>query len=136
MLCIVPFVAGKAYVRKAIHAKYGGQLRSGIAPTSQRPWVFLFGHLAAAGRHAGYSDGWTREGLISFSGQGQTGDMVMLRGNKAIRYHKDLGKRLLLFDMAKSVVFFIGEVDKDASGQSRTVLRFLLRPVAADKADV
>jgi hypothetical protein len=51
-----------------------------------------------AGEQHGYFDGWHEEdGLFHYSGEGQTGDQEMQRGNKAIRDHTTDGRELHLF---------------------------------------
>jgi 5-methylcytosine-specific restriction protein A len=40
-------------------------------------------------------DEWTDEGLFSYTGGGQHGDMKFTKGNRAIRDYKDTGKSLL-----------------------------------------
>jgi 5-methylcytosine-specific restriction protein A len=90
------FEIGRIYNRRReIHAKYGGQEQGGIATPSGKPFIFLF--TAEAGADYGYKDGWNKEGVFLYTGEGQTGDMEFVRGNRAIRDHIENGKALHLF---------------------------------------
>jgi len=51
-----------------------------------------------AGTQHGYDDGWA-DGVFCYFGEGQTGDMEFIRGNRAIRDHAAEGKDLLVFQM-------------------------------------
>ena len=87
---------GKLYNRKAdIHDLYGGSRQSGVSPSAQHPYIFLF--TGAVGEAYGYSDGEDENGIFLYTGEGQLGDMKFTNGNKAIRDHVDNGKDLLLF---------------------------------------
>lgn len=91
-----PYETGKLYNRKeGIHLKYGGSRQSGISPSADHPYVFIF--TGETGEQYGYKDGYDDEGIFHYTGEGQTGDMVFKSGNKAIRDHKQNGKDLLLF---------------------------------------
>jgi 5-methylcytosine-specific restriction enzyme A len=80
------FTIGQTYHRQSdIHDKFGGNRQSGIAACSEHPFVFLF-H-TPKGESFGYKDGWISATEYLYSGEGQTGDMELARGNKAIRDH-------------------------------------------------
>ena len=92
------FEFGKIYKRKELHAQYGGSQQSGITPCARYPYIFIF--TGKSGEHHGYVDGWNDENYFLYTGQGQEGDMVFLRGNKALRDHESDGKRVFLFESA------------------------------------
>ncbi|QOZ29844.1 HNH endonuclease [Bradyrhizobium sp. CCBAU 51753] len=97
----IPFEVGKLYHRQRdIHQVFGGQERGGIATPSGCPFVFLF--TGASGEQFGYSDGWRSDGAFAYTGEGQTGDMMFVRGNRAIRDHMGGGQDLLLFEATTS----------------------------------
>src|SRR5437868_2905375 len=88
------FERGRVYNRrKEIHQKFGGQQQGGIA-TPNGASIFLF--TGSQGTSYGYSDGTLTDGTFEYTGEGQTGDMKFVRGNKAIRDHSRDGKDLLL----------------------------------------
>ncbi len=85
------FELGREYVRRDIHALFGGQVQGGISTPSNHKIVLLFS--SDAGEAHGYRDGWDREsGHFLYSGEGQRGDMTFTRGNKAVRDHVNNGK--------------------------------------------
>jgi 5-methylcytosine-specific restriction enzyme A len=91
------FERGKTYNRRTdIHAKYGGNAQSGIAPCASHPYVFLF--TAPAGEQYGYEDRWLSTTQFSYTGEGQLGDMEMARGNRAIQQHAIDHRELHLFE--------------------------------------
>ncbi len=90
------FELGKIYNRRRdIHDPYGGQRQGGISTPTAAPFVFLF--TGTTGEQYGYHDGWDDNGVFIYTGEGQTGDMEFIRGNRAIRDHVQNGKDLLLF---------------------------------------
>ena len=91
------FHVGALYNRqKEIHALFGGSQRSGICPSGDHPYIFIF--TGGKGESFGYTDHWDDDGIFHYTGEGQIGDMSFLRGNKAIRDHVQNGKDLLLFE--------------------------------------
>ena len=82
--------------RRDIHAVYGGQQQGGICTPSRHSVIIVF--TGSTGEQHGYVDGWTSEGVFRYFGEGQVGDMVFERGNRAIRDHLGNGKDLLLSD--------------------------------------
>jgi 5-methylcytosine-specific restriction protein A len=91
------FTIGQRYVRSQIHDQYGGGRQSGISPSAQHPYIFIFS--GRMGERYGYRDGWSEEeGVFLYTGEGQRGDMTFARGNAAIRDHAERGKDLLLFE--------------------------------------
>lgn len=99
------FERGKMYNRRSdIHARFGGNAQSGIAPCAEYPYVFLFS--APAGEHFGYEDGWLSISQFSYTGEGQLGDMEMVRGNRAIQRHAADGRELHLFEKTDRSGFY------------------------------
>jgi 5-methylcytosine-specific restriction protein A len=91
-----------------LHAAYGGQRQGGISTPQQFPKVLLF--TGESGEQYGYSDGFQDDGTFWYTGEGQVGDMEMLRGNRAIRDHESDGKSLHLFKSTRTGwVSYIGE---------------------------
>src|SRR5262249_393893 len=73
--------------RRDLHAAFGGQNRSGISTGRQEPVVLLFSDPVSGPRH-GYIDGWQEDGFYHYTGEGQSGDQLMEKGNKAVRDHE------------------------------------------------
>ena len=97
----IPYIAGRTYHRKSdIHDTCGGQERGGIATPQDSKFVFLF--TGESGETYGYQDGWQPDGSFYYTGEGQLGDMQFVRGNRAIRDHREDGTDLLLFQAAKT----------------------------------
>jgi tetratricopeptide (TPR) repeat protein len=81
-----PFEVGKVYSRtRDIHDIIGGSRQSGISTPKNWPRIFLF--TGTSGEQHGYQDGWDTEGVFPFFGEGQRGDMELVRGNRAIGDH-------------------------------------------------
>ncbi|GJE35609.1 hypothetical protein [Methylobacterium oxalidis] len=103
-----PFHEQQVYNRRRdIHAVYGGQQQGGICTPSQHPVIIVF--TGSSGEQHGYADGWSPEGVFRYFGEGQVGDMVFKRGNRAIRDHLVDGKDLLVFQTrGREGVRFLG----------------------------
>lgn len=103
------FQVGKIYNRRAdIHSAYGGQQQGGISTPSQKPFIFIF--TSDAGESFGYHDHTGADDTFWYTGEGQTGDMQMDKGNLAIRDHEENGKKIYLFEYVKKAhVKFVGE---------------------------
>jgi len=93
----LPFDVGALYHRRSeIHGVLGGQQQGGISTPVDKPFVIIF--TGEAGRSHGYDDFWNEEdGVFNYFGEGQSGDMKMTSGNRAISQHVNEGKRLLVF---------------------------------------
>jgi hypothetical protein len=127
--------------RRDLHAIVGGQTQSGISPSAKEPVILLFADPVSGPEH-GYIDGLQSDGFYHYTGEGQRGDQVMMRGNKAIRDHTLSQRELHLFQAAGKgkPISYIGEFryedhyDADApetgGGPIRRVIIFRLRPVA------
>lgn len=93
----VPFEAGVVYNRREdLHGPYGGQEQGGISTPADHPFIFLF--TGDTGSEFGYRDEFRPDGIYWYTGEGQEGDMEMVRGNKAIRDHQANNKELYLFE--------------------------------------
>ena len=139
----LPFVMGALYSRRIdIHERWGGQRQGGISTPKDAPFVFIF--TGEAGKSHGYHDEWSEEdGLLDYFGEGQSGDMTMTAGNRAINRHVQDGKRLLVFkSLGHGKPYrFDGEFIKRASyvrpntpatrGNNRNAIVFRLEPVDA-----
>ncbi|TCM33754.1 hypothetical protein [Novosphingobium sp. ST904] len=133
-----PFIQNQLYSRRAfIHAKFGGQQQGGISTPRDTPAIFIFtGHRA---KIVGYGDKWMPDGSLRYTGKGQTGEMKMDSGNRAIRDHVQNGRDILIFEQTKkgAAVRYIGqffcagwetERQKDKNGEWRNAIVFLLVP--------
>jgi len=133
------FEIGRTYDRSTeIHDPFGGSRQSGIAPSSQVPAVFLF--TGESGEQYGYQDGDDDQGVFSYTGHGQVGDMTLTGGNRAILEHAEQGKSLHLFkSLGKSKGYlYVGEFacadyvwkqGPDRTGTIRDIIVFKLVPV-------
>lgn len=140
-----PFVIGRYYNRQAdIHGQYGGNKQSGISASAQAPFVFLF--TGGTGKAHGYHDGWDGD-VFRYYGEGQSGDMTLTKGNKALLEHSLRGKTLLLFQShgKGQPVSYVGEfvcaghewiADKDGAGQNRQAVIFHLTRSNVDGDDI
>ncbi len=91
------FEVGRTYDRRnEIHGPYSGQQQGGISTPKDQPLVFLF--TGESGEQYGYRDGWDKNGVFLYTGEGQVGDMQFRAGNRAIRDHAMEGKDLHLFE--------------------------------------
>jgi hypothetical protein len=146
----VPFTPGKTYRRKLLHDQFGGQRFGGIATPVSSPFVFLFSQSTHGNvslrtdesLRCGYKDGWTAEkDMFLYTGTGRLGDQSIEKGgNRAIKYHKQNGKRLLVFSFSgvSGLWIFEGEMEYvkfhtqtsyDIENNARECLVFVLKPV-------
>jgi len=66
------FEIGDLYNRREeIHARFGGSKQSGISPSRQSPYIFIF--TGAMGEQYGYTDGWDENRIFRYTGEGQRG---------------------------------------------------------------
>lgn len=92
----LPFQVGALYSRKTdIHDRFGGRRQQGISMSKDSPFVIVF--TGDAGKLHGYADEWDEDGVFHYYGEGQSGDMTMTAGNRAVDRHLLDGKRLLVF---------------------------------------
>jgi 5-methylcytosine-specific restriction protein A len=129
------FERGKRYHRQTdLHGRFGGNRQSGIAPCAKYPLILLFA--SPRGEEFGYRDGWTSESEYAYTGEGQSGDMEMARGNRAISQHVDAGRELHLFEKVEGGYYeylgqfrYVGHQARqgpDADGKNRSQIVFRL----------
>ena len=134
------FIVGEIYRRRSLHEEYGGQQQGGISTPAGYPIIFLF--TGESGHQYGYQDDYeASSGLFLYTGEGQTGPMQVIRGNRAIVDHQSNGKELHLFKTAeRGFVRYMGQatyVDQrrqaapDRTGNPRSVIVFELAVEAA-----
>lgn len=136
------FAVGAIYARQEIHDRFGGSRQSGICPSRRAPVVLLF--TGPTGEQHGYGfDQWRDAQHFLYTGEGQQGDMIFVRGNRAIRDHDREGRSLHLFEQVtdhpnvRGAVRYLGEFryaghsiePRDSSGSSREVIIFDLERV-------
>jgi 5-methylcytosine-specific restriction protein A len=93
---IGPLSVGSIYRRQHLNDRFGGNRMSGIVVSNYEPVILLF-HTEEPSRQF-YQDGFDRDGLYWYSGEGTSGDMAWRPANRAIRDHSADGKDLLLFE--------------------------------------
>ncbi|MCU4750982.1 AAA family ATPase [Halobacteria archaeon AArc-curdl1] len=127
---------GSIYKRTELHSRYGGSIQGGIAPSNDEPVIFFF--TGGTGEKHGYRDEILSDGTAIYTGEGQVGDMEMIRGNRVIRDHVEEGRELHFFSMEDAGVRHIGqylyaghffEELPDANEEPREAIRFVLSPV-------
>lgn len=101
------FVPGVSYNRrKDIHDRFGGQEQGGIiTPRGIDAVIIITGD---GGVVFGYHDRFRPDGIMEYYGEGQRGDMSLVRGNRAILEHEADGKSLLLFEKRSAALRFLG----------------------------
>ena len=146
-----PFIPKQLYNRRRdIHAQYGGNWQSGICPSSNYPYIFIF--TGASGHQHGYEDGWDNPNIFTYTGEGQLGDMSFTRGNLALKEHLSQGKRVFLFaSVGGGLVEFVSELEffdagyfetPDREGNRRQGIKFFFKragtyvPIDADKLNL
>ncbi|RYE55502.1 MAG: HNH endonuclease [Rhizobiaceae bacterium] len=105
------FEPGRVYNRRRdIHDRFGGEggRQSGIITFATQGLVVIVS--GQSGLAHGYADRWRDDGVFEYFGQGQVGDMQMIRGNAAIAEHSGAGKSLLLFEEAPGGLRFVDEM--------------------------
>lgn len=131
----IPYVVGQEYNRRQdIHVPYGGSQQSGMSPSGKFPLLFLF--TGPGGEQHGYHDRFASDGRFFYTGEGQSGDMVFERGNKALREHVVDGRQVLLFEQSRrGFCRYLGECvytghhyesRPDSEGASRQAIVFEL----------
>lgn len=101
---------GQSYLKLDIHNAYGGNPRAGICPTAAGV-VLIFSDPPSGTRFGYDQNDEVVEGIYRYTGEGQSGDQQLVRGNKALLSDK----KLLLFARQdlKSWIF-VGEVALEA----------------------
>lgn len=100
---------GQSYLKLDIHNAYGGNPRAGICPTAAGV-VLIFSDPPSGTRFGYDQNDEVVEGIYRYTGEGQSGDQQLVRGNKALLSDQ----KLLLFARQdlKSWIF-VGEVALD-----------------------
>lgn len=134
---------GRIYNRRAdIHARFQGQQQGGIITPSEHALVIVI--TGEEGLQHGYGDRERPDGAFEYFGEGQVGDMQMIRGNAAIASHSVLGKSLLLFRKTRTGLQFVDEVvyethhteqAPDRDGVMRQAIVFELWPIETVRAE-
>lgn len=140
------FVVGKIYDRwPDINVPYGGSRQSGISPSSRAPAIFLF--TGDSGEQYGYRDAFDVDGVFSYTGEGQVGDMQLTKGNLSITNHARNGRALHVFEsLGKGKgQKYVGEFTyvnhsvqrgPDREGNDRQVIVFHLVTIGWESDDV
>ena len=129
-----PFIPNQVYKRSSLHDQFGGNRQGGISPSAKVPYIFIFS--GKSGAQYGYRDGWDNKNIFSYTGEGQEGDMQFVKGNLALREHKERGKRVFLFESDETTfVKFVSEMEyydadyfetPDRNGNNRVGIRFFM----------
>ena len=82
--------SGRFYRRRDLHDEFGGQQQGGIVTPASTPIILLI--TGEAGLGYGYNDKEVPDGTFVYYGEGQTGPMSFVRGNRAIRDHAESGR--------------------------------------------
>lgn len=138
------FLPGRTYHRRNdIHKHFSGQQQGGIITPANHNLVILI--TGSAGEQHGYGDRIRDDGVFEYFGEGQVGDMQMVRGNKRILEHSEQGRDLLLFQKVNKGLRFEGEfvcqgfhneIAPDTEGNSRQAIVFELVPIEALSEDL
>lgn len=142
-------IAGNIYVRKEIHAAFGGSQQGGITPTRASKKVFIWSN--ESGPHHGYQDGWSDDGKVYYyTGAGQDGDQDIEapRHNGRLLRHSENGDEVLLFlgqkgpgglwkyECELSLIDYEFFQTKDRNDRNRKAVRFILERVVSNGASV
>ncbi len=136
------FVVGQVYDRQTeIHDWFGGSRQSGISASAKVPAIFIF--TGESGEQFGYADKRGPDGVLSYTGEGQSNDMTLTKGNRAIFEHAKTGRAIHVFEaLGKGQgQRYIGEYacashewreGQDKHGNVRKVVVFNLVPVGLE----
>ena len=129
------FETDRVYSRRVdIHGRFGGQQQGGIITPANHSLVIIV--TGEEGLEHGYADRHRADGVFEYFGEGQVGDMLWVRGNRAIRDHSADGRSLLAFRAERAGLRFQGELvyaghhierAPDRDGQMRDAIVFELR---------
>lgn len=133
------FLLNETLQRATIHNAYGGNRQAGISTPAGYPFIFIFS--GATGQRHGYKDQWENDDVFSYTGEGQTGDMQLTKGNLALAEHLSTGKRVFLFEyVQRGYVQYKGELElidydyftaPDRDGQQRAAIKFFFKSKGA-----
>ncbi|ALV08614.1 HNH endonuclease [Roseateles depolymerans] len=142
---VLRFELNRVYDRwPEINDPFGGSRQSGIAPSRRAPAVFLF--TGESGEQYGYKDHFDENGVFSYTGEGQVGDMKMTNGNLAIARHAQDGRSLHVFkalgkgkgQQYKGEFIYANHtcpIGPDRNGDPRKLIVFHLLPVRTLEED-
>lgn len=106
------FEAGRIYQRNRLHDQWNGrtelQRQGGILTPRELPIIIVI--TGDSGAEFGYNDEWDEHGVLHYFGAGQEGDMVFLRGNRALRDHTADGRAIHLFEQDAAGLRYVREV--------------------------
>lgn len=135
---------GRKLKRREIHTLFGGQRQGGISTPVNSGNVLIFTDPKSGAKY-GYDkhEGLREDGSYAYTGEGQVGDQLMLRGNKAIFESAQNGKIIRIFKVDGTFAtyaggFTLGEPGYeekqalDVNGEYRSVIVFNLVPINAD----
>lgn len=89
---------GETSIREHIHGQYGGNPQAGISRSSSTPNVLVYSDHDKGAANGYDFDGWdSRKQVFYYTGEGQSGNQVMMRGNRAVAEHEVDGHALRLF---------------------------------------
>lgn len=137
----IMFEPGRTYKRATLHEVWEGatrvQAQGGILTPKAVPLVILV--TGSEGEAHGYDDYRDDDGTWHYFGAGQSGDMTMVRGNKAVRDHSVNGKELHLFQSVGGGLRYLGQFvcaeyefrdgEPDSNDKPRTAIVFSLLPI-------
>lgn len=135
---------GDTVRRTAIHAAYGGQRQGGISTPTSTPDILIFTDPEKGARY-GYDvfEGLREDGTYAYTGEGQYGDQVFVRGNRALRDANTDGKTIRLLRTKGVQATYVGafatgdptyvvETIPDLDGNPRQGIIFNLEPLDAE----
>lgn len=100
---------GKSYLRLDLHNAFGGNPRAGICP-SQSGVVLIFSDPPSGTRYGYDQNDEVVGNVYRYTGEGQSGDQQLVRGNKALLSRR----KLLLFARQDPKSWtYVGEVETD-----------------------
>jgi hypothetical protein len=140
---------GQALRRREVHSRVGGGSRqNGIAPVAGSPEILVFTD-PTSGAHHGYDrfEGLREDGTYAYTGEGQNGDQVFQRGNRALRDAQAERRNIRLFRTAGVMATYVGaftlgdpafEVRRipSTAGPDRDGIIFNLEPIEAAALEV
>jgi hypothetical protein len=134
---------GDTVRRREIHRAYGGQQQGGISTPRSIPEILVFTDPESGARY-GYDEfeGLREDGSYAYTGEGQYGDQVFLRGNRALRDSAKEGKVIRVLRTKGVFATYVGaftlgdpafalETIPDLAGEPRIGIIFNLIPLDA-----
>jgi len=135
---------GDTVLRRAIHDTFGGQDQGGISTPRSIPEILIFTDPKSGAKY-GYDkfEGFREDGSYWYTGEGQTGPQLFVRGNRALRDAAIDGKVIRLLTKSGTSATYVGaftngdptyrlETIPDIQGRPREGIIFNLVPLEAD----